>query len=100
MKQNIDIFRWLFRRNVLQTKFQSASLKIDHQRPVIVAVTIAANKCERRAEGADFIEDVFRADIAQVPNLIRAFGQDRDVPWQAIVCISDDEYAQRLCHLR
>ncbi len=55
MQHNIDILRRSFGRNVLQVKFNAVARKIDNQRPVIVAVTIAANNCERRAEGPYFI---------------------------------------------
>ncbi len=71
MQNNIDIFRRDIRRNMLQPKFQSSPDKIDNQRPFGIAVAISADHCDRRTNCAQFIKNLFRANITQMPNLIR-----------------------------
>lgn len=70
MQDNIDILRRLRRRHVLKTKFQSAADKIDNQGPLIIAVAVSAYDRDRRPNRPQFIQNSFRADIANVPNLI------------------------------
>jgi hypothetical protein len=98
MQHHIYIFRRSFWGNVLQAKLHPVSDQLYHQGPIVIAVAIAANNCERRTEGAYFIENTFRAEVAQMSDLIRAFRQNRDGCGQAIVRIGQNEYAQRLYH--
>ena len=77
VQHNIDIVRRSLRRNVLQTKLLSAAGKIDNQRPLVIAVAISAHNRHRRTNRAQLIQNAFRANIAEMPNLIRVLRQDR-----------------------
>ena len=71
MQNNIDITRRRLWRNMLQAKSQSVARKIDNQRPLGIAVAVPARNRDRRTGRTQFIQNYFRANIAQMPNLIR-----------------------------
>jgi len=75
MQNNINIIWRTFRRNMLQTKLHTGPNEIDNQRPVEVGVTIAANNRDRRTDRTQLFQDDIRADIAQVPYLVRVLCQ-------------------------
>ena len=98
VQDNIDIFprkRSGFRRNVHKAKANASAHKIDNERPVRIAVAISAHHCHRQPDGAQFVQNPFRANIAEMPNLIRVSRQDQDFPRQTIVCIGQNK---NLCH--
>ena len=102
VQDNTDIFprkRSGLRRNVHKAKANASAHKIDNQRPLRIAVAISAHNCHRRTNRAKFIQDAFRANIAEMPNLIRVSHQDRDFLGQTIVCIGQNKNAQWLGHL-
>src|SRR4029077_4061834 len=71
MQNNIDIIGRKIWRNMLQPEFQSAASKIDNQRPLGIAVAISAHNRNRRSDRAQFVQNDLRANISQVPDLIR-----------------------------
>src|SRR2546430_9314419 len=71
MQDNIDIIGRNIRRNMFEPKSQTPSLKIDNQRPLGFAVAISAHNRDRRTDRAQFVQNAFRADISQMPDLIR-----------------------------
>ena len=71
MQNNIDIIGRNIWRNMFQPKSQALSLKIDNQRPLGIAVAVSAYNRDRRADRAQFIQNYFRANIPQMPDLIR-----------------------------
>jgi len=85
-------------RNVHKSKLNASAHKIDNQRPLRTAVAISAHNRHRRTNPAKFIQDAFRANIAEMPNLIRLSRQDQDFLRQTIVCIGQNKDAERLFH--
>jgi len=71
MQNNIDIIGRNIRRNMFQSKSQTAANKIDNQRPLGITVAVSSNDRNRRADRAQFIQNYFRANIAQMPDLVR-----------------------------
>jgi len=64
--------RWRARwRDVLKPNSQPATLDIQNQRPLIVVIAVSAHDQNLRTNRAQFVEDVFRADIAEMPDFIR-----------------------------
>jgi hypothetical protein len=102
VQDNTDIFprkRSGLRRNVHKAKANASAHKIDNQRPLRIAVAISAHNRHRRTNRAKFIQDAFRANIAEMPNLIRVSRQDRDFLGQTIMCIGQNKNPQWLAHL-
>src|SRR6266480_8136824 len=85
----------MIRRHVLQAKLQSASHKIDNRWPFIIAVAIPSHDRDSRSNRAELVENGFGADIAKMPDFISIFGDFLDSFRQAIVCIGENENAQR-----
>ena len=91
VQDNIDIFRRTLRRKVRKAKANASAHKIDNQRPVGIAVTISAHNRHPRTNRPKFIQDAFRANIAEMPNLMRVLRQNRDFLGQTIVCIGQNK---------
>ena len=81
---------------MLQPKFQSVADKIDNQRPLEIAVAISADDRHHRTDRAQLVENSFRANIAEVPDLVRISRQDRHFLWKLIVRIGQNK---DLCHI-
>jgi len=99
VQHNTDTFprkRSGLRRKVHKAKANASAHKIDNQRPVQIVVAIAAHNRDRRTNRAQFIQNSFRANIAEMPNLIRVSRQDQDFLRQTIVCIGQNK---NLCHV-
>jgi hypothetical protein len=96
MQNDIDTFWRPLRGNMLQPKLQSVPLKIDHQRPLEVAVAISAHDRDRRTDRAQFIQNSFRAQIAQMPDLIRTSRKVDNLLRKFVVRVGKDKDAQRL----
>ena len=71
MQNNIDIIGRNVWRNMFQAKSQSVARKIDNQRPLGIAVAVSAHNRDRRTDCTQFIQNYFRANIPQMPDLIR-----------------------------
>ncbi|MEY2556338.1 MAG: hypothetical protein QOF93_1482 [Verrucomicrobiota bacterium] len=91
MQNNINIIRRNIWRNMFQPKSQALALKIDNQRPLGIAVAISAHNRDRRADGAQFIQNYFRANIAQVPDLIRVARKIDNFLRQLVMSVRDNE---------
>ncbi len=100
MQNHIDIFRRALRRNVNQAKFYSAAHKIDSQRPFEIAVAISTDHRHRPTGRAQFVEDPFRTNIAEMPDFIGIACQNRQYLRKLIVRIGENEYAPRFFHSR
>ena len=91
MQHDIDIFRRLRRRNMLETEFQSTANEIDNQRPFEVGVTISAHESYSWTDCAKFVQNSFRADVSKVPDFICIPRQLADIFRQTVVRISQNE---------
>jgi hypothetical protein len=94
VQNHIDIFprkRSGLRRNVHKAKANASAHKIDNERPARIAVAISAHHCHRQPNGAQFIQNPFRANIAEMPNFIRVSRHDQDFLGQTIVCIGQNK---------
>jgi len=94
VQDNIDIFprkRSGLWRNVHKATANASAPKIDSEWPLRIAVAISAHHCHRQPEGAQFIQNPFRANIAEMPNFIRVSRQDQDFLGQTIVCIGQNK---------
>jgi len=100
VQEKIDIIRRLLRRNMLQTNLQSAPNKIDNQGPFEIAVAISTDHLHGPTGRAQFVDDPFRANIAEMPDFIGIACQNRQYRWKLIVRIGENEYAPRFFHLR
>ena len=92
MQNNIDIIGRFVGRNVLKTKSLAAAHKIDNQRPVEVGVAISARDCDPRTDCAQFIQNPFRANITQMPDLIRVFCKIDNLLRQLVMRIGQNKY--------
>ena len=96
MQSNIDIIGRHIRRNMFQPKSQTAACKIHNQRPLGIAVAIPAHNRDRSADPAQFVQNDFRAHIAQVPDLVRVARQIDNFLRQLVMSIRDNKYP---CHI-
>jgi len=96
MQNNIDVIRYVVRRYVLQAKLQSAPRKIDNQWPVEIAVAIASHDGDSRHNRAKLVENALCANVAQMPDFVRIFGDFSHFFRQTIVRVRQNEDAQRL----
>ena len=91
MQHHIDVIRRLVRWNVLETEFQTTSRKIQDQRPFEIAVAISSHDHCSRPDCTKRVENGFRADIAQMPDFIRASGDFTHAFRQTIVRVREHE---------
>jgi hypothetical protein len=94
MQNNIDIFpqeRSGLRGNMLKAKCFPTTGQIDNQRPAGVAVTIAAHNDQGRTDRTQLVHNPFRANVAQMPDLVRSTRKIDDPRRQFIMGISDNE---------
>jgi hypothetical protein len=78
VQNNIDAIRQVIRRYVLETESQSASHKIDNERPIKVTIAIASHHSDLRSNRAELVENRLRANIAKMPDFIRFPGDFSD----------------------
>jgi hypothetical protein len=95
MQNNIDIIWRHIRRNMFQPKSQTAAYKIDNQRPLGIAVAIPAHNRDRWAERAQFVQNDFRAHIAQMPDLVRVARKIDNFLRQLVMSVRQNK---NLCH--
>jgi len=96
MQNNIDIIGQKIRRNMFQPKSQTLSRKIDNQRPLGIAVAIPAHDRDRRTDGAQFIQNDFRANIAEMPDLVRVARKIDNFLRQLVMSVRNNKYS---CHI-
>jgi len=99
VQDNIDITRRKIRRNMLQPKFQSITLKIDNQGPVFVPITVPAHNRDRRPKRLQITRNGRLADVAEMPDLIRLAREIENFLRQLVMSISEDENAKKASHL-
>ena len=108
MQQNIDIVGRLARRDMLQAEFQSSPYKMENQRPLEIAVAISTHDGDSRPDCTKFIENAFRANISEMPDLIGVICDFFYHLRQTIVRVRENKNAQRLfgrgfflvCHVK
>jgi hypothetical protein len=79
---------------MLETEFQSASRKIDNERPIKVTIAIASHHGYARPNPAELVENGLRANITQVPDFVSIFGDFSNRFWQTIVGVGQNENMQ------
>ena len=79
---------------MLETEFQSASRKIDNQRPIKVTIAIASHHRYARPNPAELVENGLRANVTQVPDFVSIFGDFYNRFWQTIVGVGQNEDTQ------
>jgi hypothetical protein len=78
VQDKINVIRQMVGRYMLETEFQSASRKIDNERPIKVTIAIASHHRYARPNPAELAENSLRANITQVPDFISIFGNFSD----------------------
>src|SRR5256885_15973161 len=96
MQNNIVIIAWNVGRNMFQPESQALSLKIDNQGPLGIAVAISAHNRDRWTDRAQFIQNDFRAHIAQMPDLVRVARKIDNFLRQLVMSVRQDKYS---CHI-
>ena len=94
MQDNVDIPGRPLRWNMLEPETFLAAHKIDHQRPLKIAVAIPAHHGDPRGNGTQFVQNSLRANIAQMPNLVRARTKIDNFWRQFVMRIGENEYAE------
>ena len=80
-----------------EAKADAVSFQIYDQRPLEIAVTVAAHQRHRRSDVFQVQEQTGRADIAEMPDFVCAFRQRRKVVGEMIVRIGENKNPERLC---
>ena len=95
VQHNIYVCRQSRWRNVDQAEADAVALQVDADRPIHIAVAITPHDHDRRADYPQCLQQMWRADVAEVPDLIRAFSEPLWVRRQMVVRVSEDENAER-----
>lgn len=98
VQQNIYICRWLARRDVNQAKANTISFHIHSERPLQIAVAITTHDQRWRPQRLDCFEQMWRADIAEMPDLVSPGSQRVEFRRQVVVRVCKDQDAQRSSH--
>ena len=99
MQNNIDIIGWNIRRNMLQPKFQSITLKIDNQGPVFVPITVPAHNRDRRPKRLQITRNGRLADVAEMPDLIRLAREIENFLRQLVMRVGESKNSKNAGHL-
>ena len=91
VQEDIDIIRRMLRRNVLQSEFQTATPKINDNRPLEIGIAISAHDDHGRTNRAKLVKNRFRAYVAKMPDFIGMFGYLLDAIRQTIVCVGKNK---------
>ena len=94
MQNNINFLGRPLRRKVPEPETFLAADKIDNQRPIKIAVAISAHDGDARSNGTQLIQNSLRANIAQMPNLVRARSKIDNGWRQFVMRIGENEYAE------
>jgi hypothetical protein len=95
VQKHVNLRRWARWRDVLKSNSQSTALDVQHQRPLIVVITVSAHNQNLRTNRAQFVEDVFRAHIAEMPDFIRLARKLRHIFGQTVMRVGENENAAR-----
>jgi len=99
MQNNIDIIGRNIRRNMLQPKFQSITLKIDNQGPFRIPIAIPAHHSHSRADCAQVTQDRWLADVAQMPDLVRIRREIENFLRQLVMRVGENKNSKNTSHL-
>jgi hypothetical protein len=75
VQEHVNICRRTRWRDMLKSNSQPVALDIQDQRPLSVVITVSAHHQNLRTNRAQFVENVFRADIAEMPDFVRLAGK-------------------------
>ena len=99
MQNDIDIIGRNIRRNMLQPKFQSITLKIDNEGPFRIPIAIPAHHSDSRADCAQVIQDRWLADVAQMPDLVRIRREIENFVRQLVMRVGENKNSKNTSHL-
>ncbi len=99
MQNDIDIIGRNIRRNMLQPKFQSITLKIDNEGPFRIPIAIPAHHSDSRADCAQVIQDSWLADVAQMPDLVRIRREIENFLRQLVMRVGENKNSKNTSHL-
>jgi len=99
VQDNVDLTRRNIRRNMLEPKFQSTTLKIDEQGPFRIPIAIPAHHSDSRADCAQVIEDRWFADVAQMPDLVRIRREIENFLRQLVMRVGENKNSKNTSHL-
>ena len=91
VQEDIDIIRRMIGRNVLQSKFQTATRKINDKRPLEIGIAISTHYDQARTNRAKLVKNGFRTNIAKMPDFIGMFSYLFHAIRQTIVRIGENE---------
>jgi hypothetical protein len=91
MQEDIHVLRHARWWNVNEAKADAVSFQIDDQRPLEIAVTVAAHHRHRRSNVFQSYEQAGRANIAEMPDFVCAFRQCLKVVREMIVRIGENK---------
>ena len=95
MQNNIDIMGRNIRRNMFQPKSQTAANKIDNQRPLGITVAVSSHDRDWRADRANLIQNYFRANVTQMPDLISLARKIDNFLRQLVMSVRNNENSHR-----
>src|SRR5437588_13123112 len=95
MQNNIDIIGRNIRRNMFQPKSQTAANKIDNQRPLGITVAVSSHDRDWRAARAKLIQNYFRANVTEVPDLISLPRKIDNFLRQLVMSVRNNEHSHR-----
>ena len=90
VKYQVHTRGWRRRRNVHQVDAQAHAIEIKCEWPVSSGVAISANHLERFAPCPQFVQNPLPADIAQMPDLVRAGNALYELERQFVMRIRDN----------
>lgn len=94
MKKNVHVFRGARRRDVNKPEADTVASEIDDERPLEIAVAIATHLRHGRPDVFQVKEQARIAEIAEMPDLVRALGQRIEIGWEMIMGVGKDENPQ------
>ena len=91
VQDHVHVFWRAFRRNVDELKTHAVPFQVNCQRPIEIAVAIAADDGDGRPKCLDCLKNGRRANVAEMPDLIRVGRERLDVRRQFIVSVGENE---------
>ena len=96
VQDDVDILGWMRGRDVHETEADAIAFQIHNKRPFIIAVAVAPHQRHRRPKAFQPNDETWRADITEMPDLIRTFSEGFEILGKMVVRISEDKDPQRL----
>jgi hypothetical protein len=98
MQNDFDILRRVTRRDVDEPKPNPIALQIHGDRPIEMAIAIAAHDRDRRAKRLDCLQNAWIAYVAEMPDFVGGRCHCLNVRRQFVVRIGEDENSKRCEH--